>query len=108
MVDILGGELVFSLSLEITNDHILGTWHVIWKYQDKYYEVTEAEPGWKIDDRTHIIFLLDIEPTAYRIIPGKHCFVNSKIYITDKKKKNNQQFMKSNAKLWLQNKFDVI
>ena len=44
-VENFGGEPVFVVTIEMTNDHILAAWHVIWKYKEEYFEVTEPEKG---------------------------------------------------------------
>jgi len=51
------GELIYEMSINITDDFIESNYHCIWKYKKNYYEVTEPRQTLKFD-KSYIIFIL--------------------------------------------------
>ncbi len=72
--------------IEISYNVVYSQWHVMWKYNDKYFDVTNVEEGWP--QNKNIVFVPSYSPELYNNIasPQKR-FPNNKMYFFNLKNK---------------------
>lgn len=59
-----GGEIVFGLNIDMNNSMVFGSYHVVWKYNGKLYDVTESEIG-QDHQKQGILFVPTNTPNIY-------------------------------------------
>lgn len=61
-----GGELIYSVIINLDNNNIYTTFHCIWKYNNKLYDITQSDI--RYEHNKNSIFFIPANNSKYFII----------------------------------------
>jgi hypothetical protein len=79
-----GGEIVFGINIDMDHSKIYASYHVVWKYNNKLYDITEPEIGQE-HQKNGILFVPTNEPTKYIFRPNTNRFPPNIVHIYSKR-----------------------